>query len=270
MASPFPGMDPYLESHWGDVHARAVIYAADHLQRVLPRDLRARVEERLVVAGLERPRPIYPDVRVLERSGKSRRIANGPVAVATAEPLVIELPDEAETQAFIEIRERSLDSRLVTVIEMLSPSNKTPGPGQEQYLQKQHEVLEAGVSLVEIDLLREGDWILALARDWIEPAVQTCYGVVVRRGWRRTRAEYYPIALRQQLPTIKVPLRQTDTDVPLDLQALLDQTYENGGYDDIDYTVDPQPPLHASDARWVDRVLRHTGLRGRRKARKKT
>ena len=47
MKSPFPGMDPYLEAHWGDIHQRIVLYAADQLQGQLPSDLRARVEERV-------------------------------------------------------------------------------------------------------------------------------------------------------------------------------------------------------------------------------
>lgn len=32
MASPFPGMDPYLEQHWGDVHPSFITYARDQLQ----------------------------------------------------------------------------------------------------------------------------------------------------------------------------------------------------------------------------------------------
>src|SRR5262249_55404876 len=108
MTSPFPGMDPYLEKHWGDVHARLITYAADQLRGRLPSDLRARIEERLVVAGeSHRSRPIYPDVRVLESGRKSRKPEHGLNGVAVAEPRVIEIPDEAETQTFIEIREVS-------------------------------------------------------------------------------------------------------------------------------------------------------------------
>lgn len=40
-------MDPYLEAHWGDVHARFIAYASDQLQSKLPSDLRARVQERV-------------------------------------------------------------------------------------------------------------------------------------------------------------------------------------------------------------------------------
>lgn len=47
MKSPFPGMDPYLEAYWGDVHQRLVMYLSDAIQVNLPVDLRSRVEERV-------------------------------------------------------------------------------------------------------------------------------------------------------------------------------------------------------------------------------
>lgn len=269
MPSPFPGMDPYLEKHWGDVHARLITYASDQLQKVLPRDLRARVEERVVVTGegQERGRSIFPDVRVIEKRARARRTSNGAIAAVVAEPVVIELPDEPETQTFLEIRDVSSGSRLVTVVEVLSPSNKKPGEAQEQYLRKQKDLIDAGVSLVEIDVLRAGEWILAVPYEAIDPPKRTPYRVVVRRGWRRLRVEYYPIPLRERLPAIHVPLRQTDTDVPLDLQALRDQCYENGGYDDIDYRADPDPRLRGADARWAAQLLRRAGYRRRTKKR---
>ena len=45
MKSPFPGMDPYMEKHWHEVHHRLITYASDLLQEQLPPQLRARVEE---------------------------------------------------------------------------------------------------------------------------------------------------------------------------------------------------------------------------------
>ena len=266
MPSPFPGMDPYLERHWGDVHTRLVTYASDRLQQLLPNGLRARVEERVIVSEWERPRSVYPDVRVIETKRITRRHhAKAEASVAVAEPLVIDLADEPETQRFVEIREVSRGSRLITVIEVLSPSNKRPGEGQKQYLRNQQELRDAGVNLVEIDLLREGDWVVAVPRGAIDPNLRTPYRVVVRRGSRCLEAEYYAIALSSRLPAIKVPLRPTDADVPLDLQALLDQCYENGGYDDIDYNTPPEPQLSAAEARWAAQLLRRTGHRSARK-----
>jgi hypothetical protein len=217
-------MDPYLEQHWGDVHSSLIIYARNQLQKVLPNDLRARVEERVVVAGLGRKRSIYPHVRVVETRRKSHRPrATSAVAVA-AVPYVIELADEEETQTFIEIRDRRGDSQLVTVLEVPSPSNKQWGDSQEQYLRKQSELIDGGINLVEIDLLRAGDWIVAVPEDALTPRLRksTCR-VVVRHGARRNQADYYPISLTERLPTHQIPLRPTDADVTLNLQALIDQ-----------------------------------------------
>jgi hypothetical protein len=53
MKSPFPGMDPYLERFWPDLHARLILYACDQIEEQLPGNLIARVEERVVVEAEE-------------------------------------------------------------------------------------------------------------------------------------------------------------------------------------------------------------------------
>src|SRR5262245_54237483 len=106
MKSPFPGMDPYLEQHWRDVHSSLVIYARDQMQPFLPGDLFARVEERVYVENEDaEPRSIAPDVRVVEhaRGGGVAVAVEG--AVETDAPLIIEVRDEPLTEKFIEIRE---------------------------------------------------------------------------------------------------------------------------------------------------------------------
>lgn len=90
MASPFPGMDPYLERHWRDVHASLVIYARDQLDGRLPRDLRARVEERVFLestSGVERE--TYPDVRIVERARAAPPAPKVHGGIITAEPLIV-------------------------------------------------------------------------------------------------------------------------------------------------------------------------------------
>lgn len=262
MPSPFPGMDPYLEQFWRDVHARLVLYTADQLQSRLPGSLRARVEERVVVErGDDESRPVYPDVRVVQRGrGASAAVAGGGVAVA--DPIVIRLPPEPMTETFLEIIDVGSGKRVVTVIEVLSPSNKTPGEAQDEYRGKQRELKEAAVSLVEIDLLRSGQHVVSVPQERIPTSGRAVYKVCVRRGSIPWEHEWYPMPLRERLPAIRIPLRETDVDVPLDLQALIEQSYRNGGYDnDIDYKTDPVPPLEPADAAWADELLRSKGLR---------
>src|ERR1700722_19692115 len=118
MKSPFPGMDPYLEKHWGDVHSRFVLYACDQMQSCLPSDLYARVEERdyLENDGIQ-GRNMLPDVRVIENGhgGPTKVAVEGNVAVA--EPYVLYLENEPITETFIEIHDANSGNRVITVIE---------------------------------------------------------------------------------------------------------------------------------------------------------
>jgi hypothetical protein len=118
-----------------------------------------------------------------------------------------------------------------------------------------------GVSLVEINLNRTGSHVLTAPLDRIPEGHRTPYAACVRRGWKPQEIDYYAIPLRERLPAIAIPLRQEDREVPLDLQAVLDQCYEDAAYDDIDYREEPDPPLKPDDARWADELLREKGLR---------
>jgi len=195
-------MDPYLEAHWRDIHARLVIYASDAIQGLLPASLRARASNRGLCDG--------------------------------------------ESETFVEIITIG-SNRVVTVVEMLSPSSKTAGLNR-----KQHEICASQANLVEIDLNRSGP-----------PALQqTAYMVCVRRATQPGKAEIYPMPLWDALPTIRIPLRADDADVGLNLQAVIDQCYRNGGYEGtLDYSDPPDPPLTGADIAWADERLRHLGLR---------
>lgn len=266
MPSPFPGMDPYLEAHWRDVHARLIIYTCDALQGVLPGSLRARVEERVL---LETPQgfadhPLFPDVRVVEYRPEAKRIPSmlPEAGVAVEEPYLVEAEYVEETETFLEIIDKESGNRVVTVIEILSPSNKSPGRNRDQYLRKQREVNASQANLVEIDLNRFGTHTLAVPLAHIKPKGHSSYMACVRRATQRHLAEVYSMPLSKRLPTIKVPLRPTDADVPLNLQAVVEQCYRNGGYEGtLNYAVDPDPPLQGADAVWAEEWLIEKGLR---------
>ena len=140
MKSPFPGMDPYLEGHWGDVHTRLMVYASNQINAQLPSDLQARVEETLSVVQDDEPaRRIYPDVRIVEQPGEPY---GGPseATAAVAEPYVVTVEDEPQTWRHLEIVDASVGDRVVTIIEILSPANKIGLQGQLDYLRKQRAV----------------------------------------------------------------------------------------------------------------------------------
>lgn len=265
MASPFPGMDPYLERHWRDVHGKLIVYACDQLSPQLPRPLYVRSEEYLVVeAGEDEARRYEPDVQVRERQSNGSAfppIASATLAVTVAEPVIIPLPNESTTQRSVRIYDSASGNKLVTAIELLSPANKIGRFGRRQYRQKQRGFLEASVNLVEIDLVRVGSHVLAPPLLSMPPECRRPYRISVVRGGQDC-AEVYRVSLRQRLPAIRIPLRQADPDAVLDLQPLLDHCYAVGRYEDgIDYREGPVPPLRGEDTAWVDELLRSKGKR---------
>ena len=259
MNSPFPGMDPYLEQYWSDVHSRLTIYSSDQLNQSLPPGLFARCETRLVVQDFEddHERWVRPGVVVTEFSSapfSDAEIDDGGVAVATAvaEPIRVRVRSEEEIQHFVEIIDMRDGDRVVTFIEFISPSNKQPGEGLTKYQQKQRECRVAAVNLVEIDLTRTPgrEHILKL-RSLPRRHRETYLVSVWRAATHPDEYEFYPLPLRRRLAKIRIPLRPTDADVVLDLQPLIDLTYRNGAYGRIDYSRPLELPLPADDTAWV-------------------
>jgi hypothetical protein len=146
--------------------------------------------------------------------------------------------------------------RIVTLIELLSPTNKRPGSeGREQYLDKREEILQSRTNLVELDLLRGGQRLPMQTE--LPPGD---YYALVRRGWRRHRAAVYAWTLRQKMPPIPIPLQKDEPEPTLDLQAALDLSYDRAAYQDsLDYSQSLQPPARAEDADWLKEVLRANG-----------
>jgi Protein of unknown function (DUF4058) len=186
MRSPFPGMDPYLEQFWGDVHHTMINRSRAAIQKQLPDDLVARVDERVFVEpSVGVPRNIIPDVRVVERGQREEPVLRASNGIAVAEPLVVHIEqDDPIHQGFIEIIDLKSGRRVVTVIEIVRPSNKVSGPGRDSYVKKQDELRDAGVSLVEIDLNRTGKRVMSAPFELIPDGHRTPYAACVRRGWK--------------------------------------------------------------------------------------
>ncbi len=260
MKSPFPGMDPYLEAHWRDVHTRLQTYICDALQEQLPRELVARVEEEVAIDA-DRPvgpgNRMRPDVSVAEdwQIAQAAGSAAGPATMAAAEPLVFQRQEDV--QRHVEILDAE-GGRVITAIEVLSPSNRTRGAGREAYLAKRRRYVEGGVNIVEVDLVRAGEHTVGVEPDEIPPARRaTYYACAWRSAFRRW--ELYPLPLREKLPGIRVPLRVDDPDAVLDLQPLIDEVYRRGRYNHLRYTASLVPSFSDADAEWVRATLRAAG-----------
>jgi hypothetical protein len=245
-------MNPYLEhpAIWHDFRERFMPLAAEFIgSQVLPRYF-VKIDQHLYIHQPDAAERLF--------------IGRGDVAVTPGVPTavtdqtatqILEAPEQVEQVvvdeervSFLEIRDR--DSRqLITVVELLSPSNKYAGPDREQYLGKHYNLLKTAANLVEIDLLRGGPRM-----PWLN--LPPCaYCVVVSRWYRRPRAGAWPIDLRDRLPVIPVPLKQGEADATLDLQQVLHRIYDVAGYAYYIYTNELEPALSAEDAVWARGLL---------------
>jgi hypothetical protein len=256
MKNPFPGMNPWLEEFWRDVHASLLVYARDQLNAELPAGLQARVDERLAVQTEEQqPHTYLPDVAITESWDRPTApiLGQGGLAVTVAEPIIVDSGEQVIRHLEI------VDSRarVITAIELLSPSNKTDGHALLAWEKKRCDYLRGSINLMEIDLLRGGGWTLP-DRSLLKPipSGRVCYHVCTTRPPWLTRHEFYVLPLRERLPAVRVPLRRTDPDVALDLQLLIDPCYERGRYGSvIDYSKEPYPPLPEEEAGWAREIL---------------
>ncbi|MBI3268879.1 MAG: DUF4058 family protein [Planctomycetes bacterium] len=258
MPSPFPGMDPFIESaDWEHFHLRYIVGLSDALlPRVRPRYV-VRPERRIYLEHRLRDEEealILPDLAVLRPSAA----AFAPSVPATqsqstgSRPILLHLPmpeEHRETYLTIRLRE-SLE--VVAILEILSPTNKRRrSDGRRKYLAKREAVLQSATHLVELDLLRGGERLPTR-----EPLPESDYFAFVSRGTRRPQTEAYAWSLRDRLPTIPIPLAAGDPDVLLDLQAVFDAVYDHAGYDySLDYAGLVRPPLSEGDAVWVRGLL---------------
>ena len=263
MPSPFPGMDPYLESpiHWPDVHHELMSVARELLNQSLRPRYHVRVEERVYVSDETDPgrRAIIPDLQVVASlAGSIWRGDSAQAGTGVCEPVVLTTLIEDEIhEARLEIIDANRQA-VVTVIEILSPSNKIVGSrGRASYEQKRKEVMTSSTHLVEIDLLRDGEHLHCR-----ELLPEADYYVHVSRRGDRPRGTVWPILLPQRLPVISIPLNPEDPDVGLDLQAVLNTAYERAAYDMVvDYCADPVPPLTGQAIEWANAMLGSQGKR---------
>ncbi len=236
MESPFPGMDPWLEDAglWPNFHTSMITRIRDDLAAQLSSELFVAIEERVFSI------PEYdamPQIMIAD------------VSIAT-------MVDSVVRQPYLEIRNVRNQS-VVTVIEMLSPTNKSPGRGRRSYERKRNNIVRGEVHLVEFDLLRlDGSFLPHL------PGRSFHYTVHVHRVGDPPQGMIRPITMQQQLPVIPIPLREQDADVALDLQRAFHAVYNSGRFDVVlDYSAPPAVPLLPDDAIWADQLLRGKGLR---------
>ena len=244
-------MNPYLEQQrvWHDFHESFMPTVREVLTAQLDPAYVIKIDEHVFIHEVDRGDAVFlgrADLSVVRTWAE----APGAASALLEAPCEVGLPDvDTERVAYVEIRDR--DSwKLVTVIELLSPSNKQPGRDREQFLAKRSQLLSSDVHYVELDLLRGGP------RLPLADLPRCDYYALVSRVERRPRGGLWPIRLPDVLPTIPIPLRAPAADVRLDLQAILHRIYDAARYANWIYAGEPDPPLRADAAAWASELLR--------------
>ncbi len=217
MASPFPGMDPYLEEdkRWPvfQHHMISCLY-----QAVLPGLVdryRARVGQR---------------------------------QYTTEQALFTSIIRDNHEEELIEIRQRS-DGRLITLIEVVSPGNKTTAEGRHSYLCKRDECRSVRANLVEVDLVLQGQPMLEYSRDGLP---EWDYAVTVTRATQPEKHEIYTATLHKRLPRFRLPLASDDRDTVVDLQTAFTRAYDQANFGaTVDYDRDPSVKMSDEKRQWL-------------------
>jgi uncharacterized protein DUF4058 len=251
MRPPFPGMDPWLENPtlWQDVHARLITGIADALIPAIAPRYFVGVESRTtLLTALDIDLVYQPDVSIHATESRAAIRESG-VAILErpeVETFRVAVPaGEESEETFIAIQELP-GRKLVTVIEVLSPTNKKTKDARAEYLKKRQDLIRAHVNLAEIDLLRGGEPMP------LRPAPHpTDYRILVCRARRSKDAVLYAFPYTSPIPPIPIPLLPGDPEPTLDLNSILHALIDRARYDlVIDYAKPPDPPLRAEDQAW--------------------
>jgi hypothetical protein len=258
MPSPFPGMDPYLEDPalWSGFHTRLIVAIGESVEASLPDGYYSEVEQHVWLedADSETRTAFIPDAFIAPVPGDVA-VAEAPLRVTTATSQVrLEKPVKRKGHRYLKIVDRR-NNRIVTAVEVLSPSNKDSGEDRDSYLAKRDEYISANVNLLEIDLLRSGERI-PMGRP--RPPIADYYAMVSQAN-EFPRASIWAFTVRDMLPVLPVPLKPSDGSVELSLGDCFNRVYKGARYDRrIDYSSPPFVKLNQADIEWMQAFLPKT------------
>jgi hypothetical protein len=242
----YPGVSAHLNSYmqqqngtWSSFHAKFANTLQELLDSTLPSNYYAALEqgfqiseigeEKLQKSGSE------PDVSILQKSRSIRSPQSSSVATPTATiPLreTLEFDDEDDRYIRVSVYKSEPDDvrgKLVTAIEIISPSNKPTRQGYAIYVAKRVNLLIAGINLVEIDLLHEGHPInekLPSYRTGENNSFPYNIGVSIPYpDMESGNLTWYGVDVDKPLPTIILPLAGEEKAL-LDINTAYNQVFE--------------------------------------------
>ncbi|MDM8528919.1 DUF4058 family protein [Anaerolineales bacterium HSG24] len=255
MPTPFPGMDPYLEQnrYWHQVHTNLLVDMQRYLTRLLRPRYFVEIDQRTYLAVLPPQHTGMPDVLIISPwEQPDSTAATVTMSQLAFKPITADLPmpePEEVVEQYLHIYHADSEE-IVTVIELLSPTNKLAGKGRNEYLQKRRQVLRSQTNMVEIDLLRAGSAMPMSIKQ------KSDYRIVVSRSHQRPQADIYLFSMREAIPDIPIPLRAGEPEPLLPLNHTIHHLYDEGGYDlTINYQHPPTPRFSSEDKEWARQLL---------------
>jgi hypothetical protein len=256
MPSPFPGVDPFIEAQrsWPDFHSRFMNCWCEAISAQLPENYLARLEERVEIVddpyACDGPRRRQPDIVVTQTDPSTKRSTSSS-STGLLEPVTLPYAIEEEhRQSYIEIV-HGPDRAVVTVLELLSPTNKE-GNGFHAYLAKRRELLRQAIHLVELDLLLSGRRLT-----FAKPLPPGDFFAFVTRANRRNFSDVYSWTVRDSIPVVPVPLVPPDADLLIEMQPIANLAYERGYYHRfLKYGDEYDLPVNPPTKQWIDQIAR--------------
>ena len=249
MRPQFPGMDPWLERPelWPDVHNSLIAAIRDQLAPMVRPRYFVDVESRTtLLSGSEVDSVYEADVAIYAKAPR-KATRRGSVSVlerTDVQPIEVGVPveDMEIEETYLTIQELP-GRKMVTVLEVLSPTNKKVKDARADYLKKRRNLIRSKVNFLEIDLLRAGE-----PMPLIDPPPPNDYRILICRTRPRRKAVVYTFPWTVPIPTIPIPLLPGDAEPVLDLNTVLHSLMDRAGYDlVIDYRKPPRPPLRPED-----------------------
>jgi hypothetical protein len=232
-ASPFPGIDPFVNSYlqsdtgpWESFHSTHIIHLNDELEIQLPQGYASLSEESLQIRRTVLPEefnlpPVSfrPDVILSRPSSLQSTAHSSPLPASPTETVpLVEFQEDVETMTAVIIYKivgKNIPGKPITRIELLSPANKPNGSHHETYLHNRRESLRAGLNLVEIDYLHETQPIFLSIPSYRKRAKGAFpYRIIVSNphpSYAQGVAQIYAFGVDAAIPVIPIPLEGEET-----------------------------------------------------------
>jgi Protein of unknown function (DUF4058) len=265
MENPYAGVNPHLNSElqtpgseeegpaiWHTFHTDHVTHIADFLNMQLPPRYVARSEQSLQVrtldfeSGATQIRRPEPDVSIYQRrTGASRSTLSPSIVPTWEETLEGTMDFDEHFIPSVVIRDLQTNrklGRVVSRIELLSPSNKPPYSGYELYRKGRNEALYSGTPLIEVDYLHELPAALLKYPLYPSNPDAHAYAIIVndpRPSISKGKAKGFGFDVDMPFPKINIPLSDEES-LDFDFGPVYHHTFNGGRWGQmVDYAELP-------------------------------